>query len=127
MFARKEAKAPDTPERSPLLDEQTDTSPQLRATKKSGTISRVRPRLIRNRRKSASPGKRPGSSEDKQLGPLTINADQMSDSDIEQIFNDAQHSGQELQIRDNNGKVTYKTIGYLSIIGYLSFNCTGGK
>ena len=55
------------------------------------------------------PEKRPGIDKSKQLGPLTINADQMLDSDIEQIISDTQQSGQALHIRDNNRKVTYKT------------------
>ena len=33
----------------------------------------------------------------------------MSDSDIEQILSDAQQSGQDLHIKDTNGKVTYNT------------------
>ena len=34
----------------------------------------------------------------------------MSDSDVEQVHSDAEHSGQELQIRRINGIVTYNTI-----------------
>ena len=40
------------------------------------------------------------------MGPLTINTDQMSDSDIDQTIRDSLQSGQEIQIRDNSGKVT---------------------
>ena len=67
------------------------------------------PKLIRNREQSPSPEKRPGNGENKQLGPLTINADQMSDSDIEQIISDTQQSGQGIHIRDINGKVPHDT------------------
>ena len=75
-----------------------DTSPELPGTKKSGTFVRGRPKFIRNREESTSPEKRPGNGQSKQLGPLTINADQMSDSDIEQIISDTQQSGQDLHI-----------------------------
>ena len=34
----------------------------------------------------------------------------MTDSDIGQVISDAQYSGQELQIRDKHGKVTFNTI-----------------
>ena len=53
--------------------------------------------------------KKPENGKRKQLGPLTINADQMSDSDIEQRITDTQQSGQDLHIKDTNGKVTYNT------------------
>ena len=33
----------------------------------------------------------------------------MSDSDVEQIISDTQQSGQDLHIKDTNGKVTYNT------------------
>ena len=66
-------------------------------------------KLIRNREQSTSPERMPGNGESKQLGPLTINADQMSDSDIEQIISNTQRSGQDFHIRDINGKVTYNT------------------
>ena len=39
-----------------------------------------------------------------------INTDQMSDSDIDQMFSDTLYSGQELKIRDKNGRVTLNTI-----------------
>ena len=48
-------------------------------------------------------------NKNKQLGPLTINADQMSNSDIEQLIRDTQQSGQDLHIKDTNGIVTYNT------------------
>ena len=47
--------------------------------------------------------------ENKHLGPLTINTDQRSDFDIEQIIGDAQQSRHDLHISDINVKVTYNT------------------
>ena len=104
----KKTRPPATPDRSPLQDDQTDTSPELAGTKKAGTLVRGRPKLIRSQEQSTSPEKRPGNGENKQLGPLTIDTDQMSDSDIEQIMSDTQQSGQDL-IRDINSKVFYNT------------------
>ena len=86
-----------------------DTSPELSGTKKPGTFGRGRPKLIQNREESTSPEKRPGNGKSKQLGPLTINADQISASDIEQTNSDTQQSGQDLHIKDTNGEVTYNT------------------
>ena len=39
------------------------------------------------------------------MGPLTINAEQMLESDTEQIISDTQQSGQDEHIKDINGKV----------------------
>ena len=61
-----------------------DTIPELPGIQKSGKFGRGRAKHIRNREESTSPEKRPGNGKSKQLGPLTINADQMSDSEIEQ-------------------------------------------
>ena len=107
--AGKDDKAPVTPERSPLQDDQIDTNSELPATKTTSTLGRARPRLIRNREQSASLEKKPGSFEDRQLGPLTLNTDQISESDIEQIISDTQQSGQDFQMKDKNGKVTHNT------------------
>ena len=106
---RKEDQTPTTPDRYPLQDDPMGTSPELPATQKSGTFGRGRPKLIGNREESTSPEKRPGTGKSKQLGPLTINADQMSDSDFEQIISDTQQSGRDLHIKDTNGKITYNT------------------
>ena len=86
-----------------------DTCPELPDTLLFGIFGSGRPKLIRNQEQSTSPEKRSGDGKTKQLGPLTINADQMSDSDIEQIVSDKQQSRQDLHIKDTNGKVTYKT------------------
>ena len=61
--------------------------------------------MIRNRGQPASPEKQPGTGKNKTMGPLTDNAEQMSESDIEQIISDTQQSGQYLHIKDINGKV----------------------
>ena len=56
-FARKEDNTQATPDRSPLQDGPTDTSPDLPDTLKSGTFDRGKPKLIRNREQSTSPEK----------------------------------------------------------------------
>ena len=70
-------------------------------------------KLIREKGQQSPPEVRPGNGShdgsDEHLGTLTANAEQMSESDIEQIIEDTQESGQELHIRDHNGKVTYDT------------------
>ena len=68
------------------ITRRSNPSPELPGTKKSGTFGRGCPQLIRNWEQSTSPEKRPGNGEDGQLGPLAVNTDQMSDSDIEQII-----------------------------------------
>ena len=55
------------------------------------------------------PGNGSHDGSDEHLGTLTANTEQMSESDIEQIIENTQKSGQELNIRDHNGKVTYDT------------------
>ena len=85
-FARKEDKSPATHE------------PSQSQGRGITTFGRGKPRFIRNREVSASPEKQPGTSGNKPMGPLTINAEQMSVSDIEQVINDAQQSGQDLHI-----------------------------
>ena len=55
------------------------------------------------------PGNGSHDGNDEHLGTLTANTEQMSESDIEQIIENTQESGQELHIRDNSGKVTYDT------------------
>ena len=46
---RKEDNTPATPDRSPLQDDPTNTRSEIQGTLKSGTFSRGRPKLIRNR------------------------------------------------------------------------------
>ena len=82
-----------------------DTSPETPNIRKSGTFGRGNPRFIRNRETSTSPEKLPGRNNNKPMGPLTINAEQMSESDIDQVINDTQQSGQDLHMKDINGKV----------------------
>ena len=67
-------------------------------------------KLIREKGQQSPPEVRPGNGSDEHLGTLTANAEQMSESDIEQIIEDTQESGQELHIMDHNGKVTYDTL-----------------
>ena len=54
------------------------------------------------------------------MGPLTINAEQMSESDIKQIINDTQQSGQDLHIKDTDGKVFNTTDSDLDLASNLS-------
>ena len=90
-------------------DEVLDTSPESLAPNQSTIIGRGRSLLIRNRT-SISPEKTTGCFYNQisspKLGPLTINADDMSDSDIDQAIKDVQYSGHELHITGKNGKVT---------------------
>ena len=114
-FARKESKSPETPRKSQSQEDQLDTSPEPPNTKKNGTFGRGRPKMAKligeKGQESPPPEVRPGSHDgnDEHLGTLTANTEQMSESDIEQIIEDTQESGQELHIRDHNGKVTYDT------------------
>ena len=101
-FSRKEDKPPTTPELSQSQEEQLDTSPETPNIPKSGTFGRGKPRFIRNRETSTSPEKQPGRNNNKPMGPLTINAEQMSESDIDQVINDTQQSGQDLHMKDIN-------------------------
>ena len=105
-FVRKSNKATTTPENS-QSDEDLDTSPEPATTKRAGTIGRGRPRLTRDRIASPSSDKAPGQQNSSEMGLLTINTDQMSDSDIDQTIRDSLQSGQEIQTRDNSGKVTF--------------------
>ena len=54
------------------------------------------------------------------MGPLTINAEHMSESDIEQVINDTQQSGQDLHIKDINGKVSNTIDSDLELASNLS-------
>ena len=105
-FARKPNKATSTPEKS-QSDEDLDSSPGPPTTKRAGTIGRGKSRLTRDRTASTSSEKTPGQQNSSEMGPLTINTDQMSDSDIDQTIKDSPQSGQKIQIRDSSGKVTF--------------------
>ena len=119
-FARKEDKSPATHELSQSQDEQTYSSPETPNNRKCGTFGRGKPRFIRNREVSASPKKQPGTSRNKPVGPLTINTEQISASDIERVINDTQQSGQDLHIKDINGKVSSTIDSDLELASNLS-------
>ena len=100
-FSRKQDKTKQSPEKSPL-EEDLDTSPEPPTTKRASTIGRGRPRT----NKPLTPDSTPGQQNNAGTGTLTINTDQMSESDIDQTIRDSTQSGQEIQIKDNSGKVT---------------------
>ena len=54
------------------------------------------------------------------MGPLTINAEQMSESDIEQAINNTQQSRQDLHNKDINGKVSNTIDSDLELASNLS-------
>ena len=87
-------------------EEDLDTSPEPPTIKRPGTIGRGRPRLTRDHIAPASDNT-PGKQHNTGTGTLTINTDQMSESDIDQTIKDSTQSGQEIQIRDNSGKVLF--------------------
>ena len=105
-FASKQSKANTTPDKS-QSEEDLDTSPEPSTTERASIFGRGRPRLTRNRTASASSDNSLGRQNNPGTGTLTINTDQMSDSDIDQTIKDSIQSGQEIQIRDNSGKVTF--------------------
>ena len=92
-----------TPEKFPS-EEDLDTSPEPPTTKRTSTIGRGRPRITRE---STSPDNTPGQQNNTGTGTLTIITDKMSEFDIDQTIKDSTQSGQEIQIRDNSGKVTF--------------------
>ena len=103
-FARKQDKSKHSPEKSPS-EEDLDTSPEPPTTKRTCTIGRERP-LITRESTPPTPDITPGQQNNTETGTLTINTDQMSEFDIDQTIEDSTQSGQEIQIRDNSGKVT---------------------
>ena len=104
-FARKQDKSKHSPEKSPS-EEDLDTSPEPPTTKRTSTIGRGRPRITREST-PPTPDNTPGQQNNTGTGTLTINTDQMSEFDIDQTIKDSTQSGQEIQIRDNSGKVTF--------------------
>ena len=81
---------------------QSRSNPTTPTTKTSGSFGRGRPKLVRNRQ---SPGSLTGSTD--SLGPLTIITENMTDTDIDRIIEDAKQNDTELFIKDLNGKVTH--------------------
>ena len=85
-FAKKQTKTNNTPRKS-QSEEDTDTSPEPPTIKRQGTIGRGRPRLTRDNTTTAS-NNTPGRQNNTGTGTLTINTDQMSESDIDQTIKD---------------------------------------
>ena len=102
-FPKKQDKSKHSPEKSPS-EEDLDTSPEPPTTKWTSTIGRGRPRTTRE---STSPDNTPGQQNNTGTGMLTIISNQMSEFDIDQTIKDSTQSGQEIQIRDDSGKVTF--------------------
>ena len=81
---------------------QSRSNPTTPTTKTSGSFGRGRPKLVRSRQ---SPGSLTVSTE--SLGPLTIITENMTDTDIDRIIEDAKQNDTELFIKDLNGKITH--------------------
>ena len=86
---------------TPLMDTESPKTPELsdNTTLKKCTFGRCRPKLVRDRTNSNSP------KATTALGPLTITATNMTDTEIDRAIDDAKCADQEILIRDENGKV----------------------
>ena len=104
-FAKKRTKTNNNPRKS-HTEEDTDTSPEPPTIKRQGTIGRERPRLTRNNTAPAS-NNTPDKQNNTGTGTLTINADQMLESDIDKTIKDSTQSRQDIQIKDKSGKVPF--------------------
>ena len=104
-FAKKQTKANNTLKKS-QSQEDTDTSPEPPTIIRQGTIGRGRPRLTRDNTAPAS-NNTPDKQNNTGMGTLTINTDQVSESDINQTIKVSTQSGQEIQVKDNSGKVPF--------------------
>ena len=92
-FRKKQTKTKTTPRKS-QSEEDTDTSPEPPTTKRQGTIDRGRPRLTRDQTAPATDST-PGKQNNTGTGTLTINTDQMSESDIDQTIKDSHSQGKK--------------------------------
>ena len=73
---------------------------------KHSTIGRGRPKLIRNRQNSGSPGEtHTNSDQQSSIGPLTVVTETMTDAEIDRVIEDARRANTELHLKGNNGKV----------------------
>ena len=81
----------------------TPTTPD-QSQKKTGAFKRGWPKLDRDRQSSGSP-LRPNQSHD-GMGRLTITAENMTDTELDRIIEDAKKANKELHIKDTTGKVT---------------------
>ena len=105
-FARKQDKSKHSPEKSPS-EKDLDTSPESPTIKRTSTTGKGKAtdnarKHTANTRQYTGPTKKFTGT-----GTLTICTDQMSEFDIDQTIKDSIQSGQEIQIRDNSGKVTF--------------------
>ena len=72
---------------------------------KYATIGRGRPKLIRDRQNSGSPGETLTSPDQQSgIGPLTVVTENMTDAEIDRVIEDARKANTELHLKDN-GKV----------------------
>ena len=75
-------------------------------SKKTNTLGRERPKLVRCRQNTESPGGSPITSQMKDnTGPLTIVAVNVTGEDVDRAIEDARRAITELHIRDSNSKV----------------------
>ena len=95
--------------------ENTEPESPVKVTpRKSGTLERGRPKLIRNRQRSDSPGGgSPQTVESKTtLGPMTIVAENMTSEVVDRAIEDARKADTEIHIKDTNGKVFQNTLKF---------------
>ena len=92
---------------SPIALDQSDN-----ATVKRSTYGRGRPlKLTRDRQNSSPHQSPPGRTSN--IGPLTITAANMTDTEIDRAIEDARQANDELFIRDDNGKVFENLASFL--------------
>ena len=91
----------DSESETPLMDTESPKTPELpdNTTLKKSTFGRGRPKLVRDRTNSSSP------QATTALGPLTITATNVTDTEVDCAVDDAKCADQKLLIREENGKV----------------------
>ena len=74
--------------------------------KKTGTMERGHPKLIRNRQSSISSEVSPQAGQSQAtIGPLTIVSENMTNEDVDRAIDDAEMANTDIHIKDINGKV----------------------
>ena len=75
--------------------------------KKAVYLGRGHTKLIPDCQTSSSPAREPQTYQSQtNSGPLTIVAENMTDAEVDRVNEDARKSNTEVDIRDNNGKVS---------------------
>ena len=95
----------------PIGTAETDTGLITVSPPKLPAFGRGRPvKLVRDRNNSGSPGpSTPNTAGQDEVSPprLTLNADQLSIEDLNEVIRDAREASQPIQIRDQNGKANF--------------------